>query len=204
MTKLALNKSSLSAEKKKHLSYEKYLPSLELKQKQLLAERKKHEKMLLEHQQKIQFIEDNVHQRLPMLAVQNIDLQKLVQITDFQIDQENLLGTLLPVLKHVKYERTEYSYLSRPHWVDEVANSLEHVVKLKIEERILKKRLQKLSDALQIITQRVNLFSKVLLPKTQNNIKKIGLFLADQDRAAVVRSKLAKRKHLLESPAGGV
>lgn len=204
MTKLALNKSSLSAEKKKHLSYGKYLPSLELKQKQLLSERKKHESMLQDHRQKIKSIEQSVHRRLPMLAVQNIDLNKLVQITDLQIKQENLLGTILPVLKQVKYQRTEYSYLSRPHWVDEVANSLEHVVKLKLEERILKKRLEKLSDALQIITQRVNLFSKVLLPQTKNNIQKIALFLADQDRAAVVRSKLAKRKHQLESSEGGV
>tara|TARA_R110001592_G_scaffold120444_4_gene324710 strand:- start:2137 stop:2751 length:615 start_codon:yes stop_codon:yes gene_type:complete len=204
MTKLALNKSSLSAEKKKHVSYGKYLPSLELKQKQLLSERKKHETLLHEHQQNIEVIEQDVHQRLPMLAVKNIDLDKLVEIIDLQIEQENLLGTLLPFLGHVEYKRTHYSYLSRPHWVDEVVNSLEMVVKLKLEERILEERLRRLSNALQVITQRVNLFSKVLLPQTKLNIKKIGLFLADQDRAAVVRSKLAKRKHQLESSAGSV
>lgn len=202
MTKLALNKSSLSAEKKKHVSYGKYLPSLELKQKQLLSERKKHEYLLNEHQQNIQTIEQDVHQRLPMLAAKNIDLDNLVEIVDLQIDQENLLGTLLPILKHVEYKRRHYSYLSRPHWVDEVVNSLEMVVKLKLEEQILEERLLRLSNALQVITQRVNLFSKVLLPQTKVNIKKIGLFLADQDRAAVVRSKLAKRKHQLESSAG--
>tara|TARA_R110002072_G_scaffold99983_2_gene219959 strand:- start:7943 stop:8563 length:621 start_codon:yes stop_codon:yes gene_type:complete len=199
MTTLALNKSSLSAEKKKHASYAKYLPSLELKQKQLLSEQKKHHSLLLEHRQKIAVIEQDVHKRLPMLAVQNINLDKLVEITDLKIEQENLLGTLLPVLGHVQYKRAHYSYLSRPHWVDEVANALEHVVKLKLEERILDERLNRLSDALKIITQRVNLYSKVLLPDTKSNIKKIGLFLADQDRAAVVRSKLAKRKHQLEA-----
>lgn len=204
MTKLALNKSSLSAEKKKHASYGKYLPSLELKQKQLLSERKKHENLLYEHQQKIQKIEQDVHQRLPMLAVKNIDLDKLVQISNLQIEQENLLGTLLPVLRNVDYKRTHYSYLSRPHWVDELVISLEMVVKLKLEEGILEERLRLLSNALQVITQRVNLFSKVLLPKTKLNIKKIGLFLADQDRAAVVRSKLAKRKHQFESSTGSL
>ena len=204
MTKLALNKSSLSAEKKKHKSYGKYLPSLELKQKQLLAERKKHEILLVEHKKNITEIEQDVHQRLPMLAVQNIDLAKLVKINDLIIEQENLLGTILPVLKHVEYTRTTYSFLSRPHWVDEVATALESVVKLKLEERILEERLLRLSHALQIITQRVNLFSKVLLPQTKNNIKKIGLCLADQDRAAVVRSKLAKQKHQLEAAKGSV
>ena len=202
MSKLALNKSSLSAEKKKHLSYGKYLPSLELKQKQLLSERKKHESLLFEHKQKIEVIEHDVHKNLPILAVKNIDLDNFVEIVDLQVDQENLLGTLLPFLRHVQYKRIHYSYLSRPHWVDEVANSLEKVVKLKLEERILEERLLRLTNALQVITQRVNLFSKVLLPQTKLNIHKIGLFLADQDRAAVVRSKLAKQKHLLEASAG--
>jgi V/A-type H+/Na+-transporting ATPase subunit D len=204
MTKLALNKSALSAEKKKHVGYGKYLPSLELKQKQLLSERKKHEQQLIEHQQKLGEIELNVHKRLPMLAVENIDMSGLVKIAELQIEQENLLGTLLPALRHVEYKRADYSYLSRPHWVDEVANSLEQVIKLKLEEQILAERLKRITKAVQTISQRVNLFSKVLMPKSQQNIKRISLFLADQDRAAVVRSKLAKQKHQTLSSAGGV
>ena len=41
MAKIALNKSSLSRQKKQRESFKRYLPSLEMKQKQLLAERKK-------------------------------------------------------------------------------------------------------------------------------------------------------------------
>jgi V/A-type H+-transporting ATPase subunit D len=41
MAKLALNKSALSREKQRKSSCERYLPALELKQKQLLAECKK-------------------------------------------------------------------------------------------------------------------------------------------------------------------
>ena len=195
MTKLALNKSALSTEKKKYNSYGKYLPSLELKQKQLLSERKKHERQLVEHQQRLTDIQHNVYSRLPMLAIENIDLPGLVEITDLHIESENLLGTQLPKLRHVEYKRARYSYLSRPHWVDEVANSLENVVKLKLEEQILTERLTRIKKATQTITQRVNLFSKVLMPQSQQNIKRISLFLADQDRAAVVRSKIAKQRH---------
>ncbi len=203
MPKPALNKSALSAEKKRQHSYEKYLPSLELKQKQLLSVRKKHEQELIAHRQHIARITADVHQRLPMLAVENIDLDGLVTIADLLIEEENLLGTALPVLRHVKYQRAHYSFFSRPHWVDEVAAALEHVVRLRLEEDILCERLQRLQQALRTITQRVNLFSKVLLPETQNNIKHISLFLADQDRAAVVRSKLAKRKHQMTADASG-
>ena len=58
---------------------------------------------------------------------------------------------------------------------------------------------EKLKSAARTITQRVNLFSKVLIPEAEENIKKIGLFLSDQERAGVVRSKLAKQKKLLDS-----
>jgi len=193
----ALNKSALSSEKKRQRGYEKYLPSLELKQKQLLSVRKKHEQELAAHRLHIDRITKDVHDRLPMLAVESINLDGLVTISDLAIEEENLLGTALPVLRRVKYQRAQYSFLSRPHWVDEVAAALEHVIRLRVEEDILCERLKRLDRALRTITQRVNLFSKVLLPETQRNIKHISLFLADQDRAAVVRSKLAKRKHQL-------
>jgi V/A-type H+-transporting ATPase subunit D len=42
----------------------------------------------------------------------------------------------------------------------------------------------------------VNLFEKVLIPKAEQNIRKIVIFLSDQERAAVVRSKIAKNKSL--------
>ena len=66
-------------------------------------------------------------------------------------------------------------------------------MKLKMEEQVLHIRLSRLKTAARTITQRVNLFSKVLIPQAESNIKKIGLFLADQERAGVVRSKLAKK-----------
>ncbi|MCP5209319.1 MAG: V-type ATP synthase subunit D [Hahellaceae bacterium] len=195
MAKIALNKSALSTEKQKQAAYGKYLPSLELKQKQLLVERKKAERALAEHQEHIERILQQVYHKLPMLAVDSISLDGLVEVVELDIQEENMLGTLLPTLKGVKYQRTPYSYLARPHWVDEVASSLEQVVRLRLEEEILQRRVKRLIKAARTITQRVNLFSKILIPTSQQNVKRISLFLADQERAGVVRSKLAKQKH---------
>jgi V/A-type H+-transporting ATPase subunit D len=39
----------------------------------------------------------------------------------------------------------------------------------------------------------VNLFEKVKIPETKANIKKIRVYLGDQQTAAVVRGKIAKR-----------
>ncbi|MEM9656923.1 MAG: V-type ATP synthase subunit D, partial [Planctomycetota bacterium] len=48
------------------------------------------------------------------------------------------------------------------------------------------------------ITQRVNLFEKVLIPRSQENIKQIQIGLSEQERSAVVRSKIAKKKHAVK------
>lgn len=194
MAKLALNKSALSKEKQKKVSYGRYLPSLEMKQKQLLLERKKAEQALLQHNQDIAALEDAVYQKLPMLAVKNIEMQGLVTVAGYKLIEENLLGTKVPLLESITFNRADYGYLARPHWFDDLVIALEKMMKLKMEEQVLHIRLSRLKTAARTITQRVNLFSKVLIPQAESNIKKIGLFLADQERAGVVRSKLAKKK----------
>jgi V/A-type H+-transporting ATPase subunit D len=55
-------------------------------------------------------------------------------------------------------------------------------------------RVERFEHATRRITQRVNLFEKVLIPRAEENIRRIVIFLSDQERAAVVRSKIAKGK----------
>jgi V/A-type H+-transporting ATPase subunit D len=57
-------------------------------------------------------------------------------------------------------------------------------------------RLQLLNLAVRKVTQKVNLFDKVLIPKTQQNIRKIRIFLSDAERAGVVRAKMTKQLRL--------
>ena len=50
-----------------------------------------------------------------------------------------------------------------------------------------------LERAVRKITQRTNLFEKILIPEAKGNIRKIQIYLADAERAAVIRSKITKR-----------
>ena len=56
---------------------------------------------------------------------------------------------------------------------------------------------------LRVTSQRVNLFEKVKIPETQENIRKISIYLADQQVNAVVRSKISKRKLAARSAQAG-
>ena len=66
--KIALNKSSLNKEKRSLKTFNQYLPALELKRLQLMAERKKAEKALEEAKLRIEQIEGDIAAQLPMLA----------------------------------------------------------------------------------------------------------------------------------------
>ena len=61
MAKVALNKSSLSREKQRRSSYRRYLPSLELKQKQLLLERKRAREALADQRAQIEQVQSNMN-----------------------------------------------------------------------------------------------------------------------------------------------
>ncbi|HEY5259666.1 MAG TPA: V-type ATP synthase subunit D, partial [Rhabdochlamydiaceae bacterium] len=49
---------------------------------------------------------------------------------------------------------------------------------------------------LRDVSIRVNLFEKILIPRAQGNIRKIKIFLGDQQLAAVCQAKVAKQKIL--------
>ena len=65
---------------------------------------------------------------------------------------------------------------------------------LDLEAEVLDEQVRLLSQELRSTTQRVNLFEKVKIPETKANIKKISVYLGDEQVAAVVRSKISKKK----------
>ena len=58
----------------------------------------------------------------------------------------------------------------------------------------LRKRVECLEKELRSTSQRVNLFEKVKIPEAKENIRIIGVYLGDQQTAAVVRGKISKKK----------
>ena len=71
---------------------------------------------------------------------------------------------------------------------------VEKALSLDLEAEVLDEQVRLLSQELRTTTQRVNLFEKVKIPETKANIKKITVYLGDEQVAAVVRSKISKKK----------
>lgn len=194
MAKLQLSKSALAKEQKNLKTFQRFLPSLDLKRQQVMAERAKAERSLLESGEAIGRLREQVGEQLAMLANRDVDLTDLVKLVKVDLETENVVGTRLPKLGSFEVDVRAYAMLARPHWVDRVAEMLEKMLELRLRAEIDARRLELLEEAVKTVTQRVNLFDKVLIPKTRENIKRIQVYLSDMETAAVVRSKMAKSK----------
>ena len=195
MARLALNKSSLSKLTRQLGTFERFLPSLDMKRKQLMAERARAQAALQRTGQAMAALRESIAGRLPMLANREIELADLAQLKTVRLGEENVVGTRLPVLEAVEVQRRDYSYLAIPQWVDRLSDDLARMLELHAGLAVERRRLVLLEEAVRKVTQRVNLFEKVLIPRTKEHIRKIRIYLSDAERAAVVRSKIAKRKH---------
>jgi len=109
-----------------------------------------------------------------------------------RIVEENLVGVKLPALEEVMCKVSGYSMLAKPHWVDALVDQLKQMVEQRTRVQVAADRVRLLEQATRKVTQRVNLFEKILIPTAKANIKKIQIYLADAERAIVVNSKITK------------
>ncbi|MEO0853696.1 MAG: V-type ATP synthase subunit D, partial [Cyanobacteria bacterium J06648_11] len=160
MARLALNQSSLTQQKRQLKTFQDYLPSLDLKRRQLVAEQSKARKTLQSNQAKLAGIEAVVATKMPMLGNDSIELTHLVKLGNVRTREENIVGTRLPKLDRVDIVVRDYALLGKPQWVDSLVEFLKAAVELKVQILVASKRLELLDDAVRTITQRVNLFDK--------------------------------------------
>lgn len=201
MARLALNKASLSKQSRQLKTFDRFLPSLDLKRKQLMAEQAREVAAMERTRQDMEALRDRVAAQIPMLANREIELSELVKVKSASLGEHNVVGTRLPILESVEVQVRDYGYLAKPHWVDRLVVELTRMLEFQVQLAVQQRRAALLDEAARKVTQRVNLFEKVLIPRARENIRKIKIYLADAERAAVVRSKIAKRNRAAEGMA---
>tara|TARA_R110002049_G_scaffold309101_2_gene516933 strand:+ start:62890 stop:63504 length:615 start_codon:yes stop_codon:yes gene_type:complete len=191
---LALNKTSLKQRRDQLAMFERFLPSLDLKRQQLIADLQRSKRIQSETENEIETLLDSQRGLFSLLGASEQDLSDLVTIEERTVTEENVLGVRLPLLGEVRFRVKEYSMLAKPFWVDFLVELLQELALLKLRLQNERTRVGRLNDAVRRIAQRVNLFDKVLIPQAEKDIHRIKIHLADTERAAVVRSKIAKSK----------
>jgi V/A-type H+-transporting ATPase subunit D len=199
---IALNKTTLKQQRDQAKTFKQFLPSLDLKRQQLLIALKSARERLDELDAEMVALSARLEPLYPLLGSSTIPTLKisgLIAVRGVRIESENVVGTHLPLVREVDFGINDYSTMATPFWLDHLVQSLQQMSRLRIEHQVAVRRFELLELAARRITQRVNLFEKVLIPQAEQNIRRIVIFLSDQERAAVVRSKISKGKQASDS-----
>lgn len=196
MPKLKLSKSSLHHQQEQLKLYKRLLPSLDLKRRQLTLEAQKAQGEYEAARLAVEALETRIGEELPMLADEEFRPEGLVKLTGHQVGEQNVVGVRLPVLTSVECQVADYSRLASPPWVDVLVQRLKDAAEERLRAEIAGQRVEILRQQVRRITQRVNLFDKILIPAAKRNIQRIRVYLGDVERSGVITSKLAKGKQV--------
>ncbi len=193
MAKIKLTKNELKKQKDALKRYTRFLPTLMLKKQQLQLVMRQVESAIKDKKNERDRFEKEVFSWVDVFG-DEVGFDKLVKVKSLEIEDGNIAGVDIPVFKGIEFDFTDYNLFQMPLWVDAAVDKVSKLLAFDEEVKILEKQLFLLGEELRVTTQRVNLFEKVKIPESKNNIRMIQIYLGDQQTAAVVRGKMAKNK----------
>ena len=194
MAKIKLTKNELKVQKDALKMYRRYLPTLTLKKQQLQAEIRTIEARALAVRSEKINLEKDFDSWIAVFSEKDAFPEGIITVSNIRKGSGNIAGVTIPTFEGADFSRGDYDLYETPLWVDIAANHMEKAMALDLEAEVLDEQVRLLEKELLATSQRVNLFEKVKIPETEENIKKISIYMADQQGSAVVRSKISKRK----------
>ena len=199
--KVKLNKNSLREQKQALALYQEFLPTLELRKQQLQMEVRRARKELAAKRSELAEHLSGAASWGAFLAAEASRVAPLVRIREVVTTRGNVAGVRVPVFQKVEFEPVQYSLVAEDPFFDDQIEFWKRGVWLREEVGVLEQELERLDRELTKTTQRINLYEKVLIPQTKENIRRIKVYLGDQQTAAVCRAKIAKAKILKKAQA---
>ncbi len=194
MAKIKLTKNELKVQKDALKMYQRYLPTLTLKKQQLQAEIRTIEAKAKAVREEKENLEKGFKDWIAVFSEKDVFPDGIITVSNIRKGKGNIAGVAIPTYEGADFSRGDYDLYETPLWVDIAANHMERAMSLDLEAEVLDEQVRLLGAELLATSQRVNLFEKVKIPETKQNIKKISIYMADQQVSAVVRSKISKRK----------
>jgi len=195
MSKIKLTKSELKNQRDSLKRFSRYLPTLQLKKQQLQLEAR-HARDALATLEKQESEFRNGMRKWVDLAGQELakDVADIIKVGRWDTAIRNIAGIDTPVFVGLVFQPVEYDLFSTPPWFDEAAQAVQKLAEFALRRELLEEQLRLIEQELRVTTQRVNLFEKVKIPEARENIRRIQIYLGDQQANAVGRAKIAKTK----------
>ena len=193
MPRISLNKTELKKQRDALKRFQRYLPMLQLKKQQLQAE--------VERVRREQARVLDAGQRLReallgwvALLAEDVGLEKRIALERVEIEWVNIAGVSIPVFVQTQVRTAPYDLFVTPPWVDRAIESLRALLALQAEAAVLEEQSRRLAQELRLTAQRVNLFEKIKIPEAQDHIRRLAIYLGDQQTAAFGWALESKRK----------
>ncbi|MCH5191500.1 MAG: V-type ATP synthase subunit D [Oscillospiraceae bacterium] len=196
---MKLTKNELKVQKDALKMYRRYLPTLTLKKQQLQAEIRTIEAKARSVRKEKEDLEKGFRDWIAVFSEKDAFPEGIITVSNIRKGIGNIAGVTIPTFDGADFSRGDYDLYETPLWVDIAANHMERAMLLDLEAEVLDEQVRLLEAELLATSQRVNLFEKVKIPEAEENIRKISIYLADQQVSAVVRSKISKRKIALRN-----
>jgi len=197
MAEIKLTKNELRLQQSRLLQLEKYLPTLQLKKALLQTEVGAARLAMAALQQKNGKERSLVEASAALFTADlSASMAQVVHLEHVHKRWENIAGVDVPLFEAVTFAPCEYFLFDTPAWFDALLGQMRCLITTRAELSVVNEKKVALEKELREVSIRVNLFEKILIPRAQTNIKKIALFLGDQQLAAIIQAKVAKGKIL--------
>ena len=201
MAKIKLTKNEQKRQIDQLKQFERYLPTLQLKKQQLQMVIRQIEAEVETLHEKQQALVRNLQSWVAVyheniLFEEEKRLNNLIVVDKVVRGEGNIAGVTIPIFEELIFQDIEWDLKAYPLWVDRGIESLRDVARFDAMVATLERQIELLGIELRTTSQRVNLFEKVKIPETKENLRRIAIYLGDQQTAAVVTGKIAKKKLL--------
>lgn len=193
MKRLKLTKNELKKQKNNLKHYNRFLPSLNVKKKQLQRQIT-HSRMELSKREKT--LDKIIGGMAPWagLLAGSPDFGDLIHVERIETAEDNIAGVDVPVYIKTLTAIKKYDLFLSPLWFDWAIERIGRLLEIRSEMAVIEEGITRLMEELRITSQRVNLFEKVKIPESTEAIRRITIYLGDQQTAAVGWARIAKRK----------
>lgn len=195
MAEIKLTKSELRLQQNRLAQLRKYLPTLQLKKAMLQTEVNEARTEISDLQVHFAKMRNHISTYSALLVDQaSVDATGIAKVLSINKRYENIAGVEVPYFESVIFEPFLYDLFDAPAWLDAVVKGLQSAAEINVKIEVVREKKLALEGELRDVSIRVNLFEKILIPRAVRNIKKIKVFLGDQQLAAVSQAKVAKTK----------
>jgi V/A-type H+/Na+-transporting ATPase subunit D len=190
---IRFNKVFLREQKQKMAMYQRFLPALEARKQQLIMELSAIRERIRGQQEIQAEILAEIGDWTALYWDMDQMLRFYITVREVRSVARNVAGLRIREFKEAVFDNPGYSLFSTPYSFDIVLNVTRQAISLREHLRILKEQERILLDGFRKTSQRINLYEKRLIPQCREAIRRVTVYLQDQQAAAVGVAKAAKR-----------